>query len=368
MVLVNRDKDNLTCEGRNAMNTCQMKYHHEKCLNTKKPFARACRLCKDACPHQAISENWIIDPEKCTECGACMAVCPSEAFVDRMLEKLHDYLVTADPVVLNCPQAVSRGFEIACLGILNRDLWFILILLAGKKPVSILTGNCAECLDKQACLTSVQTFKAVNADWPEHSRVQIVVCPDTEEKLPNQSSLPNRKVSSSENSLRDVLSSLRRNSRESVERFLPSMMTSTFSGLNKSLIRNWLVEVLHSSPEVMVPFLTLEIAKNCTNCGVCVAICPEVALEKQEEDGKISLSLEPWKCVQCNRCVEICIPKALSIKPHSFSVHQLIGKQLLHEGYPQFCSRCGKKIFDKSTGDLCVACATSEVGSQRPEA
>ncbi len=349
------------------INTCQIKYQPEKCLNTKKPFARACRLCIEACPHQAINENWKVDPGECTECGACMAVCPSEAFVDRKLDKLHDYLVTADPVVLNCPQAVLRGFEIACLGILNRDLWSILIILAGSKPVSILTGNCAECPDKQACTISVQTFKVLHAEWSEHSPVQIVVSPDSGEELPSESPLSEQEVSTSKNSLRDVLGSLRRNSLESVERFLPSMMPATTSGLNQSTIRNWLVEALHSSPEVVVPFLTLAVAENCTNCGVCVVICPETALEKQEKDGKIALLLEPWKCVQCNRCVEICIPKALSIKPQRISVDQLMGKQLLHEGYPQFCSRCGKKIFDNSTGNLCIACATSEVRSQWPE-
>ncbi|MFZ3101928.1 MAG: 4Fe-4S dicluster domain-containing protein [Desulfitobacteriaceae bacterium] len=349
------------------MNICQIKYQPEKCLNTKKPFAQACRLCIEACPHQAISENWKLDSGKCTECGACMAVCPSGAFVDRTLDKLHDYLFTADPVVLNCPLAAPQGFEIACLGILNRDFWSLLIILAGSKPVSILTGNCAECPDKQACAISVQTFIRLHVDWVEHSPVQIVVCPDSEDKLLNQSSLPNQslssnpEVSTSKNSLRDVLGSLRRNSLESVERFLPSMRTATTSGLNQSLTRNWLVEALHSLPEVVVTFLTLEVAENCTNCGVCVVICPEAALEKQEKDGKLALWLEPWKCVQCKRCVEICRPKALSIKPHFFLGHQLVGKQLLHEGYPQFCSRCGKKIFDKSTGALCVACATSEL-------
>ncbi len=349
------------------INTCQIKYRPERCLNTKKPFARQCRHCIETCPHQAISEDMRINPEKCTECGACMAVCPSEAFVDRMLDKFHDYLFTADPVVLNCPQAAPRGFEIACLGILNRDLWSLLMLLARSKSVSILTGNCADCSDKSACVTSVQTFKVLHADWSGHSRVQIVVCPDIGEELSSETSLPNsEEVSSSNNSLRGALGSLRRNSLETVERFLPSMMTTTTSGLNQSTIRNWLVEALHSSPEIEVPFLTLEVAENCTNCGVCAIICPEVALEKHEKDGKTTLLLEPWKCVQCNRCVEICLPKALSIKPQFISVAQLTGKQLLHEGSPQFCSKCGKKIFENTSENLCIACATSEVWSQMP--
>ena len=341
------------------LNTCQIMYHSERCLNTKKPFARACRLCVEVCPNKAISENWIIDSGKCTECGACIAVCPSEAFVDRTLVKLHDYLVTVDSVVLNCPLAAQRGFEIACLGILNRDLWILLMIMAAKKPVSILTGNCSECPDKRACELSVQTFKVVHADWPEHPPVKIVVCPDSGEESQNESSLSKPEVSISKESLRDVLGTLRRNGQESIGRFIPTLMPEMTSELKQFTFRNWLVEALLSTPEVEVPFLTLEAAEKCTNCGVCVAICPENALEKQEVDGKITLSLEPRKCVQCKRCVEICIPKALSVKHQLLSVEHLSGKQLLHEGYPQFCSKCGKKIFDNSKGNLCVACASS---------
>lgn len=36
----------------------------------------------DECPEDAISEGediFVIDPEKCTDCGACAEVCPNES-------------------------------------------------------------------------------------------------------------------------------------------------------------------------------------------------------------------------------------------------------------------------------------------------
>ena len=46
---------------------------------------RACGLCMDECPEEAISEGdpiYVIDPEKCTDCGSCEDVCPNEAIIE----------------------------------------------------------------------------------------------------------------------------------------------------------------------------------------------------------------------------------------------------------------------------------------------
>jgi len=44
-------------------------------------------------------------------------------------------------------------------------------------------------------------------------------------------------------------------------------------------------------------------SKKCTVCGVCVDICPELALEV--EDGQISLA-SPKACTYCGACEENC--------------------------------------------------------------
>lgn len=346
-----------------SINSCLIVYKNEKCLNNKKPFAHPCRLCIESCPHGAISEYRKLDAKRCTECGVCLAICPGEAFVDRLAGKLHDYLFTAAPLVLNCPQAAPQGFEISCLGILNRDLWVLLILLAGNKPVSIFTGNCAECPDRPACIYSVRTFKALHLAWPEHSAIRIVVCPETRAELPGSDLSIAPKGPSSNNSIRDVFPTLLQSSLKTVEKFVPNLRQKTVNGIEKSSVRSWLAEALHLFPESMLSFPILEAADSCSSCGVCAVICPEAALEKQEKNGEISLWLELLKCVQCNRCVEICLPKALSIKPQFIFGHQLIGKQLLHEGYLHFCSRCGKQLFQNASENLCPACATSAVNT-----
>ncbi len=42
------------------------------------------RFCELECPVEAISEGvdqYVIDPEKCTDCGACAEICPVEAII-----------------------------------------------------------------------------------------------------------------------------------------------------------------------------------------------------------------------------------------------------------------------------------------------
>ncbi|MDD6739220.1 MAG: 4Fe-4S binding protein, partial [Coriobacteriaceae bacterium] len=43
-----------------------------------------CKACMNACPHDAISRSigrFSIDPDLCTNCGACTAACPTSALL-----------------------------------------------------------------------------------------------------------------------------------------------------------------------------------------------------------------------------------------------------------------------------------------------
>lgn len=348
---------------------CQMVYHNGNCLNTKKPFARACKLCIDLCPHQAISEYRELDAQRCTECGVCMGVCPSDGFVDRTMDKLHDYLFEGKDIVLNCPQAIPRGFEISCLGMLDRDGWMVLMLLAEEKSVTIMTGVCGKCEDRQACATSVQSFKQVHLDWPDHATIHIQVRPDEKAVDSESEELPTRSVVP-----RVGMNSWRQRSRDKIEEWLPSLAADERYSVPKS--RQWLIEAMKKKQDAKIPFCALSVVDSCTSCGVCVAICPQGALQKQEDKNSnqstqdsakeekivsLRLILEPQKCVQCGRCVEICRPLALSFNLKSMSHRLLTGKILIHEGSPRYCIRCGKRVFDNT--DLCLVCSTSDPDS-----
>ena len=335
---------------------CQMVYHHDSCLNTKKAFVNLCRLCIDSCPHQAISVYRELDAKHCTECGICMAVCPSDGFVYRNSDKLYEYLQNAENIVLNCPQAIPAGYEIPCLGILDLDLWLTLLLYAREKELTIFTGVCANCPDKKACGMSVQIFKEVHNTWKDHPPVRIKVAADngsSESAIGDMASVPTQ---NEKKGLLDI-------GREKFEAMLTGNTSDETYLIPKT--RQFLEETWRSrsSPSFgieVLPIPALNVSESCTNCGECPEICPQGALTKKENEEQLSLVYEPIKCVRCQRCVSICRSKAISMESKLLSYRLLVGKVLLHQGKRKFCSGCGKQVFDSFGPPLCMACATGD--------
>ncbi|AET70343.1 hypothetical protein Desor_4946 [Desulfosporosinus orientis DSM 765] len=320
---------------------CQVVYHYDNCLDTKKAYVNLCRLCIDACPQQAISLYRELDTKRCTECGVCMAVCPSDGFVYRTVDELYEYIRRSEKIVLNCPQAIPAGYEISCLGIIDRDLWMTLMLYAREKELTIYTGVCADCPDKKACEMSVQIFKEVHDAWKEHPPIKIKVAAD-DGNCENETK-----------GWRDV-------GRERLEGILQGNTSGESYLIPKT--RQFLMETWNSQQSEIpkLPIPVLHVKDNCTNCGDCPEICPQGALTKKDTKEQFSLIYEPSKCVRCQRCISICRSRALTMECKSLSYRLLAGKVLLHQGKRRFCSHCGKEVFDNLEPPLCMDCVTSD--------
>jgi Ferredoxin len=286
-----------------------------------------------------------------------MAVCPSDGFVYRDSDKLYEYIRNSEKIVLNCPQAIPAGHEIPCLGILDRDLWMTLMLYAREKELTIFTGVCADCPDKQACGTSVQIFKEVHNTWKDHPPVRIKVAPDD---------------GNSESAIRETVSVQTENEkkgwrdigREKFEAMLPGLTPEETYLIPKS--RQFLEQTWKSqkSQIKVLPILALNVSESCTNCGECSVICPQEALTKKGTKEQLTLIYEPMKCARCQRCVSMCRSKALSMEIKSLSYRLLAGKVLLYQGKRRFCSRCGEQIYDNFEPPLCMACAASDANEK----
>ncbi|EHQ89669.1 4Fe-4S binding protein [Desulfosporosinus youngiae] len=330
---------------------CQIVYNHNNCLNTKKASDNLCRLCIDSCPHQAISVYRELDAKRCTECGICMAVCPSNGFVYRNSDKLYKYLENSEKVVLNCPQAIPAGHEILCLGIFDWDLWMTLMLYAREKELTIFTGVCVDCPDRKACGMSVQIFKELHKTWKDHPPVLIRVAADD---------------GNSESALSVQARNGRRGWRDIGRETFEAMRSGNTSGETYIIpkTRQFLEETWKSQKSgiEVLPIPALNVDESCTNCGECSEICPQGALTKTDTKEQLTLIYEPIKCARCQRCVSICRSKALSMEIKFLSYRLLTGKVLLYQGKRRFCSRCDKQVFDNIEPPLCMACATSDSG------
>ena len=73
------------------------------------------------------------------------------------------------------------------------------------------------------------------------------------------------------------------------------------------------VEYLQSCGVKIQP-LSQDVVRNenkCTNCGVCVPICPTDALVVDPETRKVIFYDK--KCIACELCVKICPPRAMEV-------------------------------------------------------
>lgn len=336
-------------------NKKQVIFHPGNCLNTKKPYPKQCRLCFQYCPHEAISEEMEIQVNRCTECGVCMAVCPSDGFVDRDIDNLKEYLFENETIILNCPAAKPLGYEIGCLGMLDRDAWLSLMIMAESKAVRVVTGDCGQCDDKQACSISVAFFKEIYNNWQDDLGLKIEIIPDqsnnTREVEENKANLETKETAKRSKGIRQL-------GKDKVKNFLPSIIAEETYPIPRT--RQWLLELLKESPTKKVPSKALKIDEKCTNCGVCAKICPQEALQLVQKEGKIRLIYEAAKCVHCNRCVEICGPQAMRFEEKNMSYKLLTGKILIRESEPRYCDKCGKQIFHNIEPGLCMSCAAKD--------
>jgi L-aspartate semialdehyde sulfurtransferase ferredoxin len=52
--------------------------------------------------------------------------------------------------------------------------------------------------------------------------------------------------------------------------------------------------------------------ERCTNCGMCVSICPAEAIEMDRHTWKVKFDQE--KCIACGMCILSCPPMAMKLK------------------------------------------------------
>lgn len=89
------------------------------------------------------------------------------------------------------------------------------------------------------------------------------------------------------------------------------LMVLELSGKRESFDKA--VEYLQSCG-VRIQSLSQDIIRNetkCTNCGVCVPICPTEALVVDPATRKVTFHNK--KCIACELCVPICPPRAMEV-------------------------------------------------------
>ncbi len=277
------------------------KYNEGHCLSVSRASG-GCDICKDVCPHEAISftrTKVVIDDIDCTGCGLCIQACPSQALTANVTFQ--------KGVPLKCSKVKGGAQSVNCLGQLQAS---DLLRLSGQKgSVKLLHSDCADCkIGTEAVLKAVDAVAEeakvlsnmlgreleVSREFAEKYDSQ-----DNPEKLSRRDFLRGGLRSVQENSA-DVLAPLEALANVEEEKGLPIEHVKKLS----------IIEVSQPEPEDLVPWRLPRIGDGCIFCPVCTNVCPTDAFSRDFEKPALksggTLNLEPDKCNGCNACVTSC--------------------------------------------------------------
>lgn len=278
-------------------------YTASRCLAVKRS-RDACTLCRDTCPHQAITirREVEIDDVDCTGCGLCVQVCPSEA--------LEPELRLRPGLPLRCSQVAGEAQSVVCLGRLQPT---DLLRLAGKEDeVRLARGDCTNCpVGTGAVLDAIADTTADARELAAlHDRPLSVSVIETDRFDETGSG---RAVSR-----RDLL----RGGFQNLQRGAADMLAPLDPGGDDDSLptemqtRYRAIEVSAPAEDALVPWTLPRIADGCIMCPVCTQICPTNAFSRDfdpiDMDGAV-LRLDPERCVGCDACVAACPVDVISM-------------------------------------------------------
>ncbi len=363
-------------------------FHRERCLRYRYHL-NPCDLCLASCPAGAIKEGFYLelDEEKCTGCGICWQVCPTEAWAfPRSPEKtLRETILSlkAPKLELLCHRAASQGEVLSpspialnlkrCLASLS----LALILEAAALASGGLWLNdelCPQCPMASAHGPIQEQARRANAILKAFGRGEIV---RLKSSMPDRDKLSPARLHQGDEPLldrREAFSLLRGEFVEMVRKALGEGMESLFGPLlppPDSLPRHLpehrlrLARVLarlgppseEEMPASDLPFGLLEVVGQCTACGLCAHQCPTGALSLSQDRESFALNFVPLACIGCRICEGLCPTGAIKVKP-SFSFSTLLRspRLILLRGRLKTCRKCGRPFSPAGEEELCPTC------------
>ncbi|CAN5906515.1 4Fe-4S dicluster domain-containing protein [soil metagenome] len=306
----------------------QPDYTKEHCLAYKQSVS-ACSICRDTCPHQAISfvrgKEVAIDDVDCTGCGLCVQACPSQA-----LESKVSYQPGAP---LKCSQVKGGAQSVQCLArLMPSDL----LRLAGRKDsVTLVRADCGDCkIGNAAVPLAVELLQAEAQDLAalrgRDFAIETVVA-ERYDAVDNPDPVSRREL------LRGGWRGLQTSAADALAPFDPGGEND--ASLPHEMQRQYrLIERSVPEEDGVVPWILPRVADGCIMCPVCTNVCPTKAFGRDFDPPDLegtALLLEPDRCNGCSACVTACPVKVITLDEQVTWGELSGGKEIAYYKDPQ---------------------------------
>lgn len=356
-----------------------------QCLNYRYRHA-GCQRCVQACPAQAIRLSTglpVLDPQVCVHCGACLAICPTGVFSQRVdpeaLLVERSQALRCERLAVVCPvhtapstteAPVERVLRHArCLASLDVDR-LLALTCDGRRDLWLEDSPCAACsisLAHRQIVAAVEAANALLIGFGKPARVhRVAAAPpaDTAGRAATGKRRPRRLPV-----VQATPGSLAR--RELFARLRPSAAEAEPGRRLQRRLHRWSPPSNPSAcvPASAVPFADVQVDDaRCTACGLCTTLCPTAALrlqiqgvppgEKPKGGEAWELVFQPAACVDCGICAVACPEQAVRYGD-TVSVASLGGRATaVAGGTLALCTSCRTPLAARrpASRGLCHAC------------
>ncbi len=375
-----------------------LRFDPRRCLRTNRKGA-TCRRCADNCPAGIITLSppspaspVSVDPEKCSGCGICAGICPTEAFAlagyspGRLLGALQAGQKarfvcrkdsTAGGRALAGSAASTEATRLPSLGCLDETVLVGAAVLQGRVDLVVSDDRCATtCEFAPHCRRALELARSRAQAILDFLGVkaQIALAPaDDPPTSPKRSGGSSRK---------EFLALLGRNALQAGAQLLPPLLVPGPSRSEEApapavpVKRRVLLEIvgpfLAAHNRSWEPwqqegatsdfFGQVDLSGQCDACGVCALVCPTGALSKLEaENGSLNLWHRPGYCLNCGTCARACPRRAIAVRP-ARNLPPTADAPVLAAGFePGRCGACGGPLWQRRLSpprSLCAQCQT----------
>lgn len=317
-----------------------------RCLRIEH-VSNECSKCIDSCPVEAIglltSRRISLESTKCIGCMACVGVCPTETLV------YPDF----DPAVFVLQTGVKKDITLscknnhACLSIFNSEN--LISLGLRHESVSCDMSLCSECdmnVGGKTAEIIAEHIKEANKFLQAVNKPLLVIS-EKKNELSRREALFSF--------VKDV-NTLR--NEESFDTLFDPKETLPKSRIVFQNSLKLAIEELPTEP-IIENFSFISHKKidfiSCDNCGDCIQFCPTKALLYSSDKTKILF--QPFRCIACGICDDVCKPKAISSDNELDIVTLAFNRaELLIEHHFEVCTECRVSFPQKGNEKICTRC------------
>ena len=327
----------------------------DRCVAVRNRNA-TCRKCVQACPFGAIlahANDISLDVGACVGCGACIAACPTEAFVPLQPTSAEVRVAAIESIRANGGRAVvacgriaarrqadsARYAEVPCLSRFS-EMLAVGLVAQGAESIQLIDGNCGTCKHR-ACIPALdkaigQAESLLAAHGSKVPIERVTGFPEdmrAEGPVAAYGSTRRGFFSEAVGAARETAKVAAKTALENElgyeldERSISELLRVGADGTMPQLSMPNHEEAINALDVIGLPesgpidsrlFGTIDIdLQKCNACSMCAVFCPTGAIKREKtkrlQEQPSYLEFSACECVQCGLCADVCWKGALTL-------------------------------------------------------